>query len=156
MYWTIKSVFTKFILILVKTRWSITTTFFLKERVLTELIFKWTIKLLLNPLLVKQLLLIVLGCATDINLSKILRKKTLLASMAHECMDRTSWTSRGAEIPPPERRWRFEEAEESQPSGLSRPNTHAPGWQKVSFSFKPRRCAPQLPPASFSDKKWGP
>ena len=40
--------------------------------------------------------------------------------------------------------------EESQPSGLSGPCTHAQCWLKVSLSLKLRCCAPQLPPAFFS------
>ena len=63
----------------------------------------------------------------------VLRTKTLLASMAHGHTDRTS---QRAEIPPPEEstkgggRERREAppplVEESQPSGLSGPYTHAP------------------------------
>ena len=100
----------------------------------------------------------------------VLRTKTLLASMAH---GRTDRTSRRAEIPPPEestkgggRRRRpppFVErreappplVEESQPSGLSGPYTHAPCWLKVSFSLKLRCCAPQLPPAVLFGRKIG-
>ena len=43
--------------------------------------------------------------------------------------------------------------EESQPSGLSSPYTHAPCWLKVYFSLKQRCCAPQLPPAFLSGQK---
>ena len=98
----------------------------------------------------------------------VLRKKIRLASMAHECTDRTS---RRAEIPPPEestkgdgRRRRsppFVErreappplVQESQPSGLSGPYAHAPCWLKVSLSLKLRCRAPQLPPAVLSSPK---
>ena len=45
--------------------------------------------------------------------------------------------------------------EESQPSGLSGPYTHAPCWLKVSLSLKLRCRAPQLPPAVFSGPKIG-
>ena len=90
--------------------------------------------------------------------------------MAHERTDRTS---RRAEIPPPEestkgggRRRRpppFVErreappplVEESQPSGLSGPYTHAPCWLKVSLSLKLRCRAPQLPPAVLFGQKIG-
>ena len=90
--------------------------------------------------------------------------------MAHERMDRTS---RRAEIPPPEeaalraalqRRAAAEGGrpplwtplvEESQPSGLSGPYTHAPCWLKVSLSLKLRCRAPQLSPAVLSGQKNG-
>ena len=62
----------------------------------------------------------------------VLRTKTLLASMAHECTDRTS---RRAEIPPPE---------EAARSRL-----------KVSLSLKLRCRAPQLPPAVLFGQKIG-
>ena len=102
--------------------------------------------------------------------TSVLRTKTLLASMAHECTD---WTSRRAEIPPPEestkgsgRRRRpppFVErreappplVEESLPSGLSGPYAHVPCWLKVSLSLKLRCRAPQLPPAALSSPKSG-
>ena len=45
--------------------------------------------------------------------------------------------------------------EESQPSGLSGPYTHAPCWLKVSLSLKLRCCAPQLPPAVLFGQKIG-
>ena len=100
----------------------------------------------------------------------VLRTKTLLASMAH---GRTDRTSRRAEIPPPEeaalraapQRGVAAEGgrpplwtplvEESQPSGLSSPYTHAPCWLKVSLSSKLRRRPPQLPPAVLFGQKLG-
>ena len=45
--------------------------------------------------------------------------------------------------------------QESQPSGLSGPYTHAPCWLKASLSLKLRCRAPQLPPAFFSGQKMG-
>ena len=95
----------------------------------------------------------------------VLRIKTFWASIAHERTDRTS---RRAEVPTPEeaalraapQRGRPPSTaapplwtplvEESQPSGLSSPHTHAPCWLKESFSLKLRCCAPQLPPTFFS------
>ena len=92
------------------------------------------------------------------------RKITILASMAHVCVERTS---RRAEIPPRDR-GRPPKAtvplcgaarsaasflvEESHHSGLSSPYTHAPCWLKVSLSSKLRCCAQQLPPAFFTGR----
>ena len=100
------------------------------------------------------------------------KEKDILLGMAHECTDRTSRTSRRAEIPPPERSpqrgaaaslcWAARSAasflvEESQPSslsGLSCPYTHVPCWLKCLFPLNYLRCcAPQLPPAFFFPAK---
>ena len=101
----------------------------------------------------------------------VLRTQTILCSIAHERTDRTS---RRAEIPlqaeaalraapqkgaatsggrPP--LW-TPLVEESQPSRLSGPYTHATCWLKMSFPLKLKCCAPQLPLVVLFGQKMGP